>query len=192
MPTAAVVAARRRRLAQLFRRGVRDLDELHRRLDAPEAPVARSVVARDLAALRDEWRQAAGATMQAALAEVLTELDELERCAWAAWEQSLSSAAGGDDGKPAGRTDGKKPTGGDPRFLKTVQWCIDQRCKLFGLHTRGRPTEARAAGDEEAGGASSARPLEIVVATRDEWLSVQQFLGLATPPRAIGDATTGE
>ncbi|MGL5096171.1 MAG: hypothetical protein ACRDD1_11320, partial [Planctomycetia bacterium] len=74
---------------------------------------------------------------------------------------------------------------------KTVQWCIDQRCKLFGLHARGRPTEPRG-GDDEPAGASSARPLEIVVATREEWLSVQQFLGLATPPRAIGDATTGE
>jgi hypothetical protein len=95
----------------------------------------------------------------------LDRIDHLEREAWDAWERSkrhrLVSVSGIEekstgsaaDDRPAAPTETrtreetrKTDQVGDPRFLEKVAWCIDQRCKILGLHAAVR---LKHSGDED-------------------------------------------
>lgn len=97
------------------------------------------MISYDLKAVQDDWRDSAVRDFDAAKAEAIAKIDELERTYWAAWlasretkertiqEQIVATTA---------RTKAvihKEEQVGDPRFLAGVQWCIDRRCKLMGL-----------------------------------------------------------
>lgn len=102
--------------------------------------VSRTQISYDLAAIRDDWRERAARDFDAHVAEELARLDELERTAWKAWEESrrqrttkLEEEGSGPNG-PTSKTRVTKQRGaGNARFLESVFACIDRRIRLLGL-----------------------------------------------------------
>lgn len=89
-------------------------------------------VSRHLARLRTEWRDAAAGSMAAKLERELARVDQLEREAWAAWQQAADALAQATHDAPDKPTTAKRLP--PSKALETVRWCIEQRCKLFGLY----------------------------------------------------------
>ena len=72
----------------------------------------------------------------------LEKIDRLEKTYWDGYEKSCQpvkksstkkkgSAKGPSDFEMIGNEESRV---GDPRFLDGVKWCIEQRCKLFGIN----------------------------------------------------------
>ena len=94
--------------------------------------LSRQQIGYDLGAVRQEWLRSSLVDFNAKKAEELAKVDQLEREYWSAWEASKK-----------GRQANTAEQAGDPRYLAGVERCIEQRCKLLGLHA---PTEARLTG----------------------------------------------
>jgi hypothetical protein len=163
-----MLESRRSKLAGLFLRGIKRQVELAQRLG-----VNRSTVSRDLKVLNVRWKESGVRDLDAAKGQELERIDLLEREAWDAWEKSKkgretttteqTTGGEGDRTKAAIR---KEEQHGDPRYMASVQWCIEQRCKLLGLHA---PTETRLTGKD--GGPVQFQMEEVVAADREleEW-----------------------
>jgi hypothetical protein len=182
------IESRRCQVAELFLRGIKRQGVLARRLG-----VDRSTVSRDLKALNARWKEAAVRDLDAAKGQELEHIDQLQREYWSAWEESKqghetttteqTTGGGGDRTRAAIR---KEDQHGDPRYLAGVQWCIEQRCKLLGLHA---PTETRLTGKD---GGAVVFSLEAVIAAErgiaeqelGEWQRdcLQRNGSLALPP----------
>lgn len=105
--------------------------------------VNQSTVSRDLDAMRNEWLDRAVETFDQIKAQELARIDRLEREYWQAWEDSkqddeTTRQRGGMTGEKiavtaATKTVTKRQTG-EKTFLDGVQWCIEQRLKIFGIY----------------------------------------------------------
>jgi len=108
---------------------------------AEQLEVNQSTISRDLKSLRKAWLASALVAIDKAKAQELAKIDRLEREYWTAWVRSCGDTETVKQrGKPGSKgisTDSiektSKEQSGDPRFLAGVQWCIERRCKLFGL-----------------------------------------------------------
>src|SRR5258707_2774527 len=133
--------ARRQRVTDAYLRGL-----TQSKIAAMEN-VNQGQISRDLAFIREEWKQSALMDFNARKAQELAKIDGLETTAWAAWEKSCKDAEIYHTGVDKGRT-GKegqplperqkswktvKGQFGDARFLERVAWCINRRCELLGL-----------------------------------------------------------
>jgi len=101
-----------------------------------------SQITYDMKILMARWRKDASAAIDERKAREIEKIDQLEREYWQSWEQSIASAVKVSKEKSIGNevvTVKQEVTkaSGDPRFLQGVQWCIDQRCKIFGLYQAG-------------------------------------------------------
>jgi hypothetical protein len=131
-------------------------------------------VSQDMKKVRTRWLDSQLRDFDAAKAQELSKIDNLEREYWEAWRKSLKKAEeiysekeegtvqpGDAQGKPAGpgkpiysKSKVKKKetqTFGEPRYLEGIRWCIDKRCKIFGLDAPSKVNinwrdEARMAG----------------------------------------------
>jgi hypothetical protein len=116
--------------------------------------VNQSQISRDLEELQQRWRESGLRDISLIINEQLAKIDFLEREASAAWERSkmdkeVSFSEKNDtslsvvtdqssaSNKPAQvrtktyiRREGQT---GNPSYFSTLQWCIDQRCKILGL-----------------------------------------------------------
>lgn len=100
---------------------------------------------KDIKMLRARWIESQLVDFDSAKAKELTKIDTLESEYWFAWNRSLQKSeeimtelVQDKVNQTAGykREKVKKKeitTYGDPRYLQGVQWCIDKRCKIFGL-----------------------------------------------------------
>lgn len=109
-----------------------------------------------LAQLRDEWLRRATWDFGRVQAEELARIDNLEASYWAAYKRSQADAVATDEYDEANNprtVTKKKRRDGEAEFLRGVQWCIEQRCKMLGLHApkemiveerrmAGKPVEA--------------------------------------------------
>lgn len=111
--------------------------------------IGRSTIYNDLQVLHARWKESQLVDFDAAKAKELTRIDKLESEYWFAWSRSLRQSEEilteriqdnlqnqGNAGVGHVREKVKKreiTTYGDPRYLQGVQWCIDKRCKIFGL-----------------------------------------------------------
>jgi hypothetical protein len=137
--------SRRCRIANLFLRGVKRQEELARQVG-----VNRSTVSRDLKVLNQRWKEAAVHDLDAAKAQELERIDQLEREYWEAWEKSKQAHETTTTEQTTGAAGERLRAGvrkveqtGDPRYLEGVRWCIARRCALLGLDA---PVETRLAG----------------------------------------------
>jgi len=129
------IAERRKTVASLYLQG-KFQDEI-----AKVVKVDRGTVSRDLKALQEEWLKSGVMDLNAAKARELAKIDEIERQAWVAWEQSRKDAetmevtgtAQGGKGKPDKVKKITKGQAGDPRFLAILLDCTNRRCELLGL-----------------------------------------------------------
>jgi hypothetical protein len=115
--------------------------------------------------LQKRWQESARALLDEHKARQLARIDHLERVAWEAWERSCEDAETTSAKRVQGRTtkEGEplpdlctsarvtKGQAGDPRHLERVAWCIEQRCKVLGLHAPTKLAPTNLGGEEEYG-----------------------------------------
>jgi hypothetical protein len=108
---------------------------------AEELGLSQSTISNDLASLHQEWIKTAVSNFDEVKARELARIDQLEREYWQAWQRSLKNeetAIQKQIETAAGlrKEAMKKARGqaGDPRFLDGIQWCIEQRLKIFGIY----------------------------------------------------------
>ena len=150
----------RARIAELYLRGRKQWEI------GQELGLSQQMVSYELGIIRKQWMESAVRDFDEAKGRELDRIDHLEREAWDAWERSKrfrvttvngmeEKQAGpvGDGAEAGSRTETKlreetRKTDqvGDPRFLEKVAWCIDQRCKILGLHAALR---LKHSGDED-------------------------------------------
>ena len=114
--------------------------------------LSRQQIAYELKAVRAEWLQSSLMDFNTRKAEELARIDALEREYLAAWEASkrahettTTEQTTRGDGERVRAAIRKEDQTGDPRYLVGVQWCIDRRCKIFGLDA---PVETRLSGKD--------------------------------------------
>lgn len=149
--TLLAIKSRRMRVAELCLKGHRTQRAIMAAYKASYGePIGRGTVSRDLAAVREWWRQSAVEYIGQAIAEEIAKIDKVERSAWDAWERSirnheirkaskLAKPAVDEYGDEFDKVRSKRLTIqtddeiGDPRYLAIVERCIERRCKLLGL-----------------------------------------------------------
>lgn len=103
--------------------------------------VNQSSISRHIKAIQQEWLNRAVSSFDVMRSRELARIDQLEREYWEAWERSCQSLETTavvkgrmNEGKMIGDEATKtiKTQAGDPRFLAGIQWCIEQRLKIFG------------------------------------------------------------
>lgn len=108
--------------------------------------LSRSQISRDIDTIHKRWQQAYLLDFNEAQVRELARLDHLEAEYWRAYERSQEDAvtvqevdindemSGNKSYKRKKRiTKAEKQTGRES-YLQGVQWCIEQRCKILGLH----------------------------------------------------------
>ncbi len=102
--------------------------------------ISRSMVAYDLNAIQEQWRENTVRDLDADKVRELAKTDELERIYWAAWESSLeqreTTATARTEAGDRIRTTAqmkKETRDGNPAFLEGVLKCIQRRARLLGL-----------------------------------------------------------
>lgn len=107
---------------------------------ARELDVSPSQITYDLKILTKRWRDSALVDFDTAKAIQLEKLDEIERTAWAAWEQSradfeetMTSSSQGPSVTARAMVK-KRKRSGNPDYLEIMLRCVEQRCKIFGLY----------------------------------------------------------
>jgi hypothetical protein len=129
------IAERRKTVASLYLQG-KFQEEI-----AKVVKVDRGTISRDLKAVQQEWLKSGVMDLSAAKAREVAKLDEVERQAWVAWEQSRKDAeimevtgtAQGGEGKPDKVKKITKGQAGDSRFLGIILDCVNRRCEILGL-----------------------------------------------------------
>src|SRR5262249_7786011 len=114
--------------------------------------LSRQQIGYDLDAVREERLQSSLMGFNKRKAEELARSYHLEPQYPLAWEASkqvhettATEQIRGGEGERVKAAIRKEDQTGDPRYLAGVQWCIEQRCKLLGLHA---PTESRLTGKD--------------------------------------------
>lgn len=116
----------------MYLKGARQVDI------AEKIGVDRSQVSYDLKEIHKRWRESALVNINEAKHRELARIDELERTYRDAWERSVgevvktTTSKSDKDGSRASIV--KEQKTGDASYLAGVQWCIEQRCKIFGLY----------------------------------------------------------
>jgi predicted transcriptional regulator len=133
------LAHRRQKVAEMYLRGD------YQSAIAQALGIDQAQVSRDLKAVRAMWLASTVRDFDAARAQELAKIDEVEREYWGAWERSKQDkevAVQESDGKKdpdTGRPKIKKATlrkegqSGNPAFLAGILTCIERRCAILGL-----------------------------------------------------------
>ncbi len=105
---------------------------------AADLGIDQAQVSRDLKAMRELWLASTIRDFDAAKAQELAKIDEVEREYWLAWERSkqdkeVAIQEAGADKKLKKATLRKEGQSGNAAFLAGVLSCIDKRCQILGL-----------------------------------------------------------
>ena len=140
------LAARRREVVNLYHKGWTQ-SAIASHLKIPQATVSR-----DLAAMRDYWREFSIHDVEKVRIEQLQKIDLIETEAWAAWERSQkqhhSAQITRDKNGDSTRTS-LQDRYGDPRFLREVGRCIADRHRIVGVSPPELPPKPSADGDDD-------------------------------------------
>lgn len=133
--------------------------------------VSNATITKDLQAIRRSWQSEYADRWNNVVSEQLAKIDHQERVAWDAWERSKqpiertindtseSKSVKGVDQKTDRAGDKSasqrvrnvthsEQRDGDPRFLATVQWCIEQRLKIVGGYDSDRRANRKQQSEE--------------------------------------------
>lgn len=142
----------RTEIAALYLRG-KTQHEIAEALISPDRGyvLSQQMISYDLKQIQAVWRQSQMVDVDEIKGRELARIDRLEVQYWDAWERSQDNAEieitrasgkrkGGNDATPEQIERTKRVEGrvGNPAFLAGVQWCIEQRCKIFGLYAPER------------------------------------------------------
>lgn len=135
-------------IAQMYLRG-KTQHEIATALVSPERGyiLSQQMISYDLRAVQVQWQKSTLVNIDEIKGRELARVDTLELEYWEAWERSKLNAevritrqrgkrAKDDKAIPeeVERTERTEGRTGNPAFLNGVQWCIEQRCKIFGLY----------------------------------------------------------
>lgn len=129
------VLERRRNVAARYLRG------------EPQYIIARAfevdagTISRDLTAIRNDWMLSALRDFDAAKAQELAKIDEVERAAWMGWSKSQENAETLQARMKSSGSETSKTTkgqAGNPRFLQVILDCIARRCAILGIDAEQR------------------------------------------------------
>lgn len=106
---------------------------------AAELGIAQSQVSYDLKTIHKRWRESSLVNINEAKQRELARIDHLEFEYWRAWEGSLGEKTKTRTAKVQGSdavwaSVEKEQMLGNPAYLTGVQWCIAERCKIFGIY----------------------------------------------------------
>jgi hypothetical protein len=105
---------------------------------AAELGLSQPAICRDLAEVNRRWRESSLTDLGEAKARELAKIDNMEQTAWKAWDESREESVRRrmEDSALRGKSSSitKETRVGNPAFLSTVQWCIEQRCKILGIY----------------------------------------------------------
>jgi hypothetical protein len=162
--------------ARMYLEGYSQREIADRICDIRHYNISAQQVSQDMKKVRNRWLDSQIKDFDQAKAHELSKIDNLEREYWEAWRGSLKIATEIYSEKEEGsmNADAKAVTGvnsppgkpvyskskvkkketqtfGEPRYLEGIRWCIDKRCKIFGLDAPSRVSinwrdEARMAG----------------------------------------------
>lgn len=117
----------------------RPMWQIAKKLETSEATCYRM-----LKEVKADWIQSAVRDFSVRQAEELQAVDKLEKEYWDAWKRSQAAQKSTQDTTEAGvlakTVKSKAKRDGSTVFLSGIQWCIEQRCKILGLHA---PKEMR-------------------------------------------------
>ena len=132
------VAARRREAANLTHKGWTQA------AIASHLKVPQGTVSRDLAAMREFWREFPVYDFEKVRFEQLQKIDLIEAQAWAAWQRSQGQrhSAALTRGKTGQQTrTSLQDQYGDPRYLREIARCVAQRYEMIGVQPPKAPPE---------------------------------------------------
>lgn len=104
--------------------------------------LSRVTILNDLKKIKREWLASAVIDYDEAKAKELAKIDKIEFESWEAWErsigvsetQTISQQGRNEEDRGERKAVVKRENkAGDPRFLSTIQWCINKRCEILGL-----------------------------------------------------------
>lgn len=114
-----------------------------------ELKVVRSTISKDINAIREEWRCSRADSFHSEQLHELAKIDAIEREVWAQWESSkaeevttraetevlVTEENGRQVRKPGAERVIRvtKIRNADPRYMDTIRWCVEMRCKILGL-----------------------------------------------------------
>src|SRR5437868_7840262 len=111
---------------------------------AQKLQVPQGTVSRDLAAMREIWREFPVYDFDRVRFEQLQRIDLVEAEAWAAWqrsqEQKRSAAITRGKAGEQSRTS-LQDQHGDPRYLREIARCVAQRYEMIGVQPPEAPPE---------------------------------------------------
>lgn len=145
-PRRLKIESRRTKVIALYCQGWTQ-QEIAEELDA-EYGVTQQQISLDIAAVQKEWTTNRMETLDEAKARELAKIDALEAQAWESFWKScgtivkktmrLKGQTKDADGKASGGdkevSQVEYESAGEERYLARVAWCIDERCKILGLH----------------------------------------------------------
>jgi hypothetical protein len=193
------ILSRRAKVAALLLRGTTNQFSILAALGME--PNQQSTISRDIKAIREEWKASAVRDFDEAKGRELEKLEAIEADAWAAWERSRSErtitrtrrtekpgqSPAGKDGKESGALlqsalaeSRKEQRDGEQGFLAVALKCVQERCKILGLHAPVRHAH---------GGDSSAPPVKVERITAEDLFSAQQSAAEYRHERFGGNGT---
>ena len=128
------VAERRRDVAEMYLGGFTQAEIAHK------WRVSQQQISQDLKYIHAAWLQAATMDFDRLKARELARINRLEREYWRAWsesrgthEKTVTTKSEGEGAYTKAQIE-REQSAGDPRYLAGVQWCIEQRLKVFGVY----------------------------------------------------------
>jgi hypothetical protein len=113
--------------------------------------VSQAQISYDLKVLQKRWLKSSLENITAAKAKELAKIDALERTYREAWERSCQDReVKTEEQTTAGKSSRSRilsrqeQRDGNPAFLAGIQWCIEQRCKIWGIAHEDVPPEPAA------------------------------------------------
>src|SRR5258708_11371613 len=113
---------------------------------ASHLKIPQGTVSRDLAAMREFWREFPVYDCEKVRFEQLQKIDLVETEAWAAWQRSQEQrhSAALTRGKTGEQTrTSLQDQYGDPRYLREIARCVAQRYEMIGVQPPELPPERR-------------------------------------------------
>lgn len=109
---------------------------------AKQCGVDRTIISRDIAAIRAAWEHTAILNFDAAVKAQLEKISIIEEEAWDAWEKSkqprTTYRASKQDSEEKGITTKKErikvESIGDAVWLDRIAWCVEQRARIYGMY----------------------------------------------------------
>lgn len=108
--------------------------------------LSRSQIKYDIKKIHQRWLKSSLVDFGKVKVRELARIDRLEREYWTAWNESKEDQEINTTSRSNGRHPSEKAEVkrigqvGNPRFLDGVQWCIEQRMKIFGFYA---PSQVR-------------------------------------------------